>query len=117
MQVTEVVGQVAYRLKLLPGMEQLHDVFHCSLLRPYHGDPSRPPPVVTLAGEEEYEVKKVLDHRLVGKKNMRFLVQWADPTQDSEWCDERDLHCPELLREYWTYVGKLDLAKKVKKRK
>jgi len=115
MLVEQRVGPVAYRLKLLPGMERLHDVFHCSLLRPYVGDLSRPPPIVTLAGEEVYEVDSLMDHRKAGK-NIQFLVKWADPTQASEWVSVRDLSCPEVLRAYWTFRGELTKAKKVKKR-
>ena len=105
MEVTRVINPVAYKLKLLPGMERMHDVFHCSLLRPFHGDTTRPPPVITLEGEEEYEVERIVDHRRKGRM-ARFLVKWADPQMAPEWCDERDLNCPELLKEYWQYVGR-----------
>jgi len=113
MQVTRKVGPVAYQLKLLPGMERLHDVFHCSLLKPYRGDTTRPPPVISLEGGEEYEVQRILNHQYSGR-TAKFLIKWADDSMPDEWCDEKDLNCPELLREYWSYVGRADLAKKVK---
>ena len=34
------VGPVAYQLKLPPQLGRMHDVFHVSLLRKYHPDPS-----------------------------------------------------------------------------
>jgi hypothetical protein len=45
----------------------IHDVFHASLLSPYHESTehgpnySRPPPDL-LKGEEEYEVKCIINH-------------------------------------------------------
>jgi hypothetical protein len=38
-QVTTRVGEVAYKLKL-PKVTQLHDVFHVSVLKKFHGHPS-----------------------------------------------------------------------------
>ncbi|KAA3470880.1 DNA/RNA polymerases superfamily protein [Gossypium australe] len=39
-EVTERVGPVAYRLALPPELENIHDVFHVSMLRRYHSNPS-----------------------------------------------------------------------------
>ena len=39
-QITERVGNVAYRMALPPNLSNLHDVFHVSQLRKYIADPS-----------------------------------------------------------------------------
>ncbi|XP_042067438.1 uncharacterized protein LOC121810772 [Salvia splendens] len=38
--IVERVGPLAYRLALLPELEQIHNVFHVSMLRRYQSDPS-----------------------------------------------------------------------------
>ncbi|XP_058761497.1 uncharacterized protein LOC131634891 [Vicia villosa] len=39
-QILEKIGEVAYRMALLPSLANLHDVFHVSQLRRYITDPS-----------------------------------------------------------------------------
>ena len=39
-EILERVGEVAYRLALPPSLSAVHPVFHVSMLRKYHGDPS-----------------------------------------------------------------------------
>lgn len=38
--VLEHIGQVAYRLAIMPHLSVVHDVFHVSLLKEYHPDNS-----------------------------------------------------------------------------
>ncbi|XP_028107283.1 uncharacterized protein LOC114306262 [Camellia sinensis] len=38
-QILERLGHVAYRIALSPGMDQVHNVFHVSMLRGYLRDP------------------------------------------------------------------------------
>jgi len=66
--ITEVLSPIIFWLQLL-AMWKIHDVFHASLLSPYHEMPShgpnfsRPPPDL-INGEEEQEVERILDHQL-----------------------------------------------------
>ncbi|GAV92779.1 Chromo domain-containing protein [Cephalotus follicularis] len=39
-EILERVGPVAYRLALPPSLADVHNVFHVSMLRKYHPDPS-----------------------------------------------------------------------------
>ncbi len=104
------VGNVAYRLCLLPHMK-IHPVFHVSLLRPYRSDGRHqpPPPILTLEGEEEYEVERILDHRTAGRsRRLEFLVRWSGygPEHD-RWEPQDNLeNCPLRLQEYWDFVGR-----------
>jgi hypothetical protein len=65
--ITKEISPVAYQIKL-PASWGIHNVFHASLLSPYHETPafgpnfSRPPPDL-IGGEEEYEVERILNHR------------------------------------------------------
>ncbi|XP_017617615.1 uncharacterized protein LOC108462143 [Gossypium arboreum] len=45
------VGSVTYQLELPPDLDRIHDVFHVSMLRRYHSDPSHVVPA------EEIEVR------------------------------------------------------------
>ena len=83
-EVLQMVGQVAYKLKLLDWLK-LHPTFHVSFLKLYHRDSDkervqeiRAPPVVMKQFDQQ--VEHILDHRTMGasRKNRRtdYLVKW-----------------------------------------
>lgn len=78
-EVVQVVGPVAYKLKMNPGW-RIHPVFHVSLLEPYRvdGRVQPPPPPIELEGVLEYEVEAILDHRFRGRRCPRayYHVVW-----------------------------------------
>ena len=39
-EIVDIIGEVAYRLRLPPELARIHDVFHVSMLRKYMTDPS-----------------------------------------------------------------------------
>ena len=89
----------------LPPTMKMHDVFHVSLLKPYHEDGTHQPPPVTilLDGEQEFEVEQVLDHRQEGKRSKSFLVRWTGygPEHDT-WEPEAALqNCKDRVQAYW----------------
>ncbi|XP_058733092.1 uncharacterized protein LOC131604683 [Vicia villosa] len=66
-QISERVGEVAYRIALPPSLSNLHDVFHVSQLRRYIADPSH---VVQLddvqnrsGGEKQEEEARVFEEK------------------------------------------------------
>jgi hypothetical protein len=74
-EVVQVVGPVAYKLKMNPGW-QVHPVFHVSLLELYREDGrvQPPPPLIEMEGALEYEVESILEHRFRGKKIPQSLL-------------------------------------------
>jgi hypothetical protein len=67
-EITEVISPVSYRLKLPVGTKA-HDLFHASMLKPYHVDANTeqatlpPLPVIMQEREEEFEVESIISHR------------------------------------------------------
>jgi hypothetical protein len=91
-KVTKKISPVAYQLELPPKF-RIHNVFHISLLKPYHPNPSEfpgrvtlPPTPIKIEGrQEEWEVEKILDKRERYKK-VQYLVKWKGfPLYDSSW--------------------------------
>lgn len=79
--VTEKVGAVSYRLAL-PQNKKVTDVFHVSLLEPWHtssafGDRDAPEqsPYMPKDGRDWYNVDRFLKTRKRGKK-LEYLVRW-----------------------------------------
>jgi hypothetical protein len=120
-QVIEEVTPVTFRLQL-PSAWKIHNAFHVSLLRPYRhpdehfsGRATPPPPPVLLHNEPEYEVERILAHRLRRRgvhRTLEFLVRWKgyDPSEDS-WVSESALeHAPLPLRAYLRDSGAEDVS-------
>ena len=99
--VKQVLSPVTYKLSL-PSTWNIHPVFHTDLLTPYqetpfHGENYQRPLAKLVQGQEEYEVKAVLNERHYGrKKKHQYLVKWKGyPDSDNEWVDHADMHAPE----------------------
>ncbi|XP_074336046.1 uncharacterized protein LOC141673215 [Apium graveolens] len=93
-QVVALIGKVAYRLKL-PSSEGIHDVFHASHLKSFHGEV---PLVVTLptsVSQHQLVIVKppraVIDRRIQKVHNVaqvQYLVQWDGlPNSEKTWKD------------------------------
>lgn len=54
----------SFTLRLPAEMSRVHPTFHASLLKKYSGDAVEPPAPILIAGEDEYEVEAIIDHRL-----------------------------------------------------
>ena len=100
-EVKEVVSCMAFHL-CIPPRWKIHPVFHASLLMAYkemseHGPNFLQPPPDLVEGEEEYEVKAVLEHR--GKPGRHtFLIRWKGySAAEDTWEPERNLGNTQLL--------------------
>jgi hypothetical protein len=72
-KIIKEISPIAYQLRL-PVAWGIHDVFHASLLSPYHETAahgpnfSRPPPEL-IDREEEYQVEHIMEHQRTGRGN------------------------------------------------
>ena len=103
--ISDVLSPITYRLRL-PRTWNIHLVFHASLLSPYrensvHGPNFPKPPPDLIAGEEEYEIDRILRHRGT-PRNRSFLIRWKGYTaEEDSWIPEANLsHATEILKEY-----------------
>src|SRR5579863_4689892 len=92
----------------LPQLMKIHNVFHTDLLLPYketeqYSMPFTQPPLI-INNEEEYEIETILDARCHRRGcKLQYLVHWKGyPHADNSWIDHKDLHAPELLKEFYS---------------
>jgi hypothetical protein len=111
-EVSAAIGSVAYKLQLPPSL-RIHDVFHVSLLKPYHpgGSVQPPPPLLLHDGSDEniFEVECILSHRerkYRHRTKKQFLIAWKGyGPEHHTWEPEENLDgCPEALQDYWNAV-------------
>ena len=97
-QITERIGQLAYRLKL-PEHWKIHDVFHISLLRPWNQSvftvsQQQDVPELETEGQRYYETEKILRWCKVKRGNRwkrEYLVMWKDrPIDEISWVPEEN---------------------------
>ena len=106
--IKDKISSHAFRLEL-PTTMRIHNVFHVSLLEPYHENtlPGRiqpPPPPVEVNGDVEYEVEAILDHkidrRFSAEERLRYLVKWLG-YDDTTWEGPSNLqNATEILEAY-----------------
>jgi chromodomain-containing protein len=104
--IMKVVSPVAFQL-CIPVAWNIHDVFHASLLSPYHKSPehgpnySRPPPDL-LEGGEEYKVEHIVNHQHSGRaKALQYLIKWEGYSEaDNTWEPADQVHAPDLIATY-----------------
>jgi len=60
------------------------------------------PPPDLIKGEEEYEVKAIINHRNYGRRHqLQYLIKWKDyPSLDNTWEVAVDVHMEDLIKEY-----------------
>jgi hypothetical protein len=107
-EVVQVVGPVAYKLKMNPGW-LVHPVFHVSLREPYResGRMQPPPPPIETKGALKYEVESILEHRFWSIKNPKacYKVAWKGyGIEHNSWEPESNVvNAPEVVADYWKW--------------
>ncbi|EAS37420.3 uncharacterized protein CIMG_12626 [Coccidioides immitis RS] len=101
--VIEAIENNTYQLKL-PLSYQIHNVFHVSLLEPYHTRTGETPmcsPTVLVDDYHEWEVDKILDNKAHYHKR-HYLVKWKGfSIEKSTWEPEENLkNAQETLKDY-----------------
>ena len=91
----------------LPTQWSIHPVFHIDLLMPYretitHGVNYQCPPLDLVDNTEEYEVEKILDSRLFGRRwRLQYLVKWKGyPDLDNMWVDKDDVFVDDKVQTF-----------------
>ena len=107
-QVTETIGQQAYRLSL-PEDWKTHPVFHVSLLKQWRAaDLQEDRPVTTKdvpdVEEPYYEIERILRWRKI-KRNKKilkkYLVLWRGyPVEEASWIQASQFSHATQLRRY-----------------
>src|SRR5579863_3000134 len=104
-RVIQVISPTAYKLELPENMK-MHPVFHISLLKEYKTSEEfarriPPPPIISDAKEEEYEVEDILDKKMV-KQRPHYLIKWLGyPLHEATWKPLKSLkNAQETLRKF-----------------
>lgn len=118
--VTAKIGETVYRVEM-PGLENVHPVFHVSLLEKYspHGRISHPPNEVvdTLRemGDDIYEVEKIVDSKQDEDGSWKYLIKWKGyPENENSWESSVDISA-NTLSKYWNetkHAKKADISKR-----
>ena len=98
-EVIEKVGPVAYRLALPPDLEKIHNVFHVSMLRRYHSDPTHivSSETIELRPDLTYEEEpvEILAHEVKELRNKKIplvKVLWRNhKTEEATWESEETM--------------------------
>jgi len=97
---------MAYRLKLLHRMKQLHPVFNVVKLTSAPDDPipgrktEDYPPSIVIDGEAEWEVEKILDSRW-HRRRFQYLIKWKGYGREhNSWESASKVSAPTLIAEF-----------------
>jgi hypothetical protein len=114
------IGPSAFKVDV-PGLNNVHPVWHASLLEPYHlsGRISHPdaPIMDTLRehGDDVYEVDEVLDRRQTEDGQWEYLVKWTGYTHNENSWEAGTNLSGNTLKEFWKKKGILAKRRSINK--
>jgi hypothetical protein len=85
-EVIQWIGQVAYKLQLLP-KARIHDVFHVAFLKKFEGTPpSSVPPLLALVRSRVVPTLEAVIHARPTQGSWEVLVHWQGrPASEATW--------------------------------
>jgi Chromo (CHRromatin Organisation MOdifier) domain len=95
----------------IPNTPNIFPTFHTSHIKPFkqNNDLKWPSHTLEKPGsvnnnqDSEYLVDKIIDHKKIGKSNIKYLVRWVGyGPEDDQWISSRDLEDNEELDKYLT---------------
>ena len=100
-------GPSAFKVDL-PGLQNIHPVFHASLLEPFNPSSQIPHPEVEIAetltslGDDTWEVERIIERRKDESGRWLYHVKWAGyPENENSW--EPGINISHnALKEFWT---------------
>jgi hypothetical protein len=105
--VEKKIGPSSYHLTLPPSLSRLHNVFPVIKLSlaepdPFPGRvPAPPPPPVLIDGEEEYEIKEILDSR-IRYRRLEYLIKWRGyGAEHNSWSPHYNVHAADKIAEFY----------------
>jgi hypothetical protein len=109
-KVLNHVHPLSVTLALPDALQNVHPVFHVSMLEPFPNNliPNRiasPPPLVTINGEVEYEIKAIVDSKILRNK-LKYRVEWlgyekSDDNKRYKWMDSAEFeHSQEVINAF-----------------
>ena len=103
----QVLSPIMYRLEL-PPQWKIHPMFHAGLLTAYretplHGENFPQPPLDLVNGEEEWEVKKIVDATRKGQgQKLHYLIKWKGfPESDNSWESHNNVSAPDTIHNFY----------------
>ncbi|XP_071925811.1 uncharacterized protein [Coffea arabica] len=106
-KILQRVGNVAYKLELPPSLSRIHNIFHVSMLKKYHPNPSHvlQPKNIDIDETQTYEERsvKLLDRKVKELRNKRIplvKVLWRNHgVEEATWEVEEEIRkqCPYLF--------------------
>jgi hypothetical protein len=109
-KIVACVGPSSFKVDL-PGLQNVHPVFHASLLEPYSPEGAIPHPTMPIQDtlrehrDDVYEVERIVDRRRNEDDQWEYLIKWTGyPEEENSW--ERGANISaNTLQKFWNEKG------------
>jgi hypothetical protein len=105
-KIVAQIGPTSFKVEV-PGLRNVHPVFHASLLEAYKPRGSIPHPeepimdTLRVYGDDVYEVEEICDRRKTADDQWEYLVKWAGyPEEENSWEPGPNITA-SALNAYW----------------